>query len=56
MLQTFLASFSVLFYVLATGTLLTRMFHADGINFKKVMFLASTAVIAHLHQRVKISV
>jgi ABC-type uncharacterized transport system permease subunit len=48
MLQTFLASFSVLFYVLATGTLLTRMFHADGINFKKVIFLASTAVIAHL--------
>lgn len=48
MVQTLLVSISLLFYVLATGTLLTRMFHTDGINQKKVLWLAGIAVIAHL--------
>jgi ABC-type uncharacterized transport system permease subunit len=48
MLQTLLVSISLLFYLLATVTLLVRLFHAYGINFKKVLWLAAIAVICHM--------
>jgi ABC-type uncharacterized transport system permease subunit len=48
MLQTLLVIVSLLFYLVATGVLITRMFHADGINLKRVLLLAGSAILTHL--------
>jgi ABC-type uncharacterized transport system permease subunit len=48
MFQTLLVCVSLLFYVLATYSLMSRLFHADGINFQRVLFLACTAILSHL--------
>lgn len=47
MLQTLLVIMALAFYLAATGALVTRLFHADGIDFKRVMILASLALIPH---------
>ncbi|MFT4928821.1 MAG: ABC-type uncharacterized transport system permease subunit [Phenylobacterium sp.] len=48
MLQNLLVITALVFYLLATTALLTRLFHADGIDFKRVLLLASCAQLAHI--------
>lgn len=48
MLLTLFAAISLVFYVMATMTLVTKLFHVDGINYKKVQWLAGLAVAAHI--------
>ena len=47
MLQNSLVIVSMAFYLLATATLLRRLFHVDGIDFKRVLQLSGAAMIPH---------
>ncbi|MFT5162523.1 MAG: ABC-type uncharacterized transport system permease subunit [Alteromonadaceae bacterium] len=47
MFQTLLTIISLVFYLAATRTLIGRLFHADGIDFKRVLVFACGAIIPH---------